>query len=123
MACAIATSESRLDQAVGFRLRTTLTSRCVVRHVAGDSQRDIAETLEPESRKATFHSNVPLISQADRVVGRDNVSVTLGRLNDEELRTIATIALRSNGFRNLTGDDVRTLAATTRMEEFRREDR
>ena len=55
--------------------------------------------------------------------GRYNVSVTLGRLNDEELRTIATIAFRSNGFRNLTADDVRALAAITRMEEFRREDR
>jgi hypothetical protein len=47
----------------------------------------------------------------------------LDHVIDEELRTIATIALRSNGFRNLTADDVRTLAAITRMEEFRREDR
>jgi hypothetical protein len=55
--------------------------------------------------------------------GRYDVSVTFGDLNDEELRTVATISCRSHGFRNLTADDVRTLAAITRMEEFRREDR
>ena len=55
--------------------------------------------------------------------GRYAVSVTFGGLNDEELQTVATIAFRSHGFRNLTADDVRTLAAITRMEEFRREDR
>lgn len=51
--------------------------------------------------------------------GGYNVSVTFGGLNDEELRTVATITFRSHGFRNLTADDVRTLAAITPMEEFR----
>jgi len=55
--------------------------------------------------------------------GRYNVSATFGELNNEELQTIATIAFRSHGFHNLTADDVTTLAAITRMEEFRREDR
>ena len=55
--------------------------------------------------------------------GRYNVSVIFGGLNNEELQTVATIGFRSHGFRNLTADDVRTLAAITRMEEFRREDR
>jgi hypothetical protein len=55
--------------------------------------------------------------------GRYNASVTYGGLNDEELQTVATIGFRSHGFRNLTADEVRTLAAITRMEEFRREDR
>ena len=54
---------------------------------------------------------------------RYSVSVTFGGLNDEELRTVASIGFRSHGFRNLTADEVRTLAAITRMEEFRREDR
>jgi len=54
---------------------------------------------------------------------RYNVSVTFGGLNDEELQTDATIGFRSDGFRNLTADEVTTLAAITRMEEFRREDR
>ena len=56
-------------------------------------------------------------------LGRYDVSVTFGGLNDEELQTVATIGFRSHGFRNLTADEVRTLAAITRMEEFRREDR
>jgi hypothetical protein len=55
--------------------------------------------------------------------GRYNVSVTFGGLNDEELQTVTTIGLRSDGFRDLTADEVTTLAAITRMEEFRREDR
>ena len=55
--------------------------------------------------------------------GRYNVSVTVGGLNDAELQTVATIGFRSHGFHNLTADDVRTIAAITRMEEFRREDR
>ena len=55
--------------------------------------------------------------------GRYDVSVTFGGLNDKELQTIATIAFRSHGFHNLTADEVMTLAAITRMEEFRREDR
>ena len=55
--------------------------------------------------------------------GRYNVSVIFGGLNDEELQAVATIAFRSHGFRNLTADDVTTLAAITGMEEFRREDR
>jgi len=54
---------------------------------------------------------------------RYNVSATFGGLNDKELQTVATIGFRSHGFRNLTADEVRTLAAITRMEEFRREDR
>ena len=52
-----------------------------------------------------------------------NVSLSFGELNDEELHRVATIGLRSHGFRNLTADEVTTLAAITRMEEFRREDR
>jgi hypothetical protein len=55
--------------------------------------------------------------------GRYSVYVTFGRLNEEELQTVATIGFRSHGFRNLTADEVMTLAAITRMEEFRREDR
>ena len=54
---------------------------------------------------------------------RYNVSATFSGLNYEELQTVATIGFRSHGFHNLTADDVRTLAAITRMEEFRREDR
>jgi hypothetical protein len=54
---------------------------------------------------------------------RYNVSVTFGGLNEEELQSVATIGLRSHGFRNLTADEVTTLATITRMEEFRREDR
>jgi len=54
---------------------------------------------------------------------RYNFSVTLGGLNDEELQTVAAIGFRSDGFHNLTADEVATLAAITRMEEFRREDR
>jgi len=54
---------------------------------------------------------------------RYHVSVTFGRLNDEELGTVATIGSRSHGFRNLTADDAKTLAAITRMEQFRRENR
>jgi hypothetical protein len=52
-----------------------------------------------------------------------SVAVTFGGLNDEELQSVAAILFRSHGFRNVTADDVRTLAAITRMEEFRREDR
>lgn len=55
--------------------------------------------------------------------GRYNVSVIFGGLNNEELQTVVIIAFRSHGYSNLTADDVRTLAAITRMEEFRREDR
>lgn len=55
--------------------------------------------------------------------GRYDVSVTFGGLNDEELQTLATMSFRSHGFRDLSADEVRTLAAITRMEEFRREDR
>lgn len=55
--------------------------------------------------------------------GRYNLSFPFCGLNDEELRTIATIAFRSNGFRNLTADDGRTLAAIIRMQEFRQDDR
>jgi hypothetical protein len=51
------------------------------------------------------------------------VSVTFGGLNDEELQAVAAILFRSHGFRSVTADDVRTLAAITRLEEFRREDR
>ena len=53
--------------------------------------------------------------------GRYDVSVIFGGLNVEELQTVATIAFRSHGFLNLTADDVTTLAAISRMEEFRRE--
>ncbi len=68
---------------------------------------------------ATSHAKVVDSDQP----GRYNVSVTFGGLNDEELQTVATIGFRSHGFRNLTADEVTTLAAITRMEEFRREDR
>ncbi len=44
----------------------------------------------------------------------------LGGLNDEELQRVAAIGLRGHGFRNLTADEVMTLATITRMEEFRR---
>ena len=43
-------------------------------------------------------------------------------LNDEELRIIATIAFRSNGFRNLTAQDLWTLGAIIRMQQFRQDD-
>ena len=43
-------------------------------------------------------------------------------LNAEEVRTIATIASRSNGFRSLTADDLRTLQAIIRMQQFRQDD-
>ena len=55
--------------------------------------------------------------------GRYNPSFPFCRLNDEELRTIATIAFRSKGFRKLTADDARTLEAITCMAQFREEDR
>ena len=55
--------------------------------------------------------------------GRYNVSATFGGLNDEELHSVAAIGFRRDGFRNLTAHEVKTLAAITRMEEFRREDR
>jgi len=51
------------------------------------------------------------------------VSVTFGGLNDEEMQAVAAIFFRSHGLRNVTADEFRTLAAITRMEEFRREDR
>lgn len=51
------------------------------------------------------------------------VSGTFNELNDEELQAVAAIHFRSHGFDNVTPDDVRPLAAITRMEEFRREDR
>ena len=54
---------------------------------------------------------------------RYDVSATYGGLNNEELQTVVTIGFRSHGFHNLSADDVMTLAAITRMEEFRREDR
>ena len=41
------------------------------------------------------------------------VSVTFGGLNDEELQAVAAILFRSHGFRSVTADDVRTLAAIT----------
>ena len=52
-----------------------------------------------------------------------NVAVTFGGLNNQELQAVAAILFRTHGFHNVTADDVRTLAAITRMEEFRREDR
>jgi len=55
--------------------------------------------------------------------GRYYVSATFGGLNDEELQAVAAICFRSHGLRNVTADDVLTLAAITRMEEFRREHR
>ena len=55
--------------------------------------------------------------------GRYNLSFPFCGLNDEERRTIAKIAFRSNGFRSLTADDGRTLAAIICMEQFRQEDR
>jgi hypothetical protein len=62
--------------------------------------------------------------RVERLLGRLNgFRVTFGGLNDEELRTVATIGFRSHGFHNLSADDVMTLAAITCMEEFRREGR
>lgn len=52
-----------------------------------------------------------------------DISVTFGGLNDQELQAVTEIFFRSRGFHSVTADDVRTLAAITRMEEFRREDR
>ena len=54
--------------------------------------------------------------------GRYNLSFPFCGLNDEELRTIGMIAFRSNGFRNLTADDVSTLEAIIRMQQFRQDD-
>jgi hypothetical protein len=78
------------------------------------SARDLCNLFAATSYATVVDSDQP---------GRYNVSVTFGGLNDEELQTVATIGFRSHGFRNLTADEVRTLAAITRMEEFRREDR
>lgn len=55
--------------------------------------------------------------------GRYKLPFPFGGLNDEELRTIATISFRSSGFRNLTANDLRTLDSIIRMQEFRQDDR
>lgn len=54
-----------------------------------------------------------------------NVKVDFERftLNFDEQRTVAKIAKRSDGFERVTAKDVRTLAAISRMAEFRAEDR
>jgi len=86
------------------------------------------EVLSPETSPARDLCNLFGATAYATVVDGDqperyNVSVSFGGLNDEELRKVATIGLRSHGFRNLTADEVTTLATITRMEEFRREDR
>ena len=78
------------------------------------SARDLCNLFSATSYATVVDSDEPR---------RYNVSATFGGLNVEELQTVATIGFRSHGFHNLTADDVRTLAAITRMEEFRREDR
>ena len=80
----------------------------------GTSARDLCNLFGATSYATVVDSDEP---------GRYNVSATFGGLNDEELQTVVTIGFRSHGFQNLTADEVRTLAAITRMEEFRREDR
>lgn len=45
------------------------------------------------------------------------------KLNSEEKQTVSKIAKRSDGFEHVTAKDVRTLAAISRMAEFRAEDR
>ena len=86
----------------------------------GSSQATSA--LAPDLRNLFSATSYATVVDSDEP-GRYNVSVTFGGLNVEELQTVATIGFRSHGFRNLTADDVKTLAAITRMEEFRREDR
>ena len=86
------------------------------------------EVLNPETSPARDLCNLFSATSYATVVDGDqperyNVSVTFGGLNDEELQRVATIDLLSHGFRNLTADEVTTLATITRMEEFRREDR
>jgi hypothetical protein len=86
------------------------------------------EILSPKTSSARDLCNLFSATSYAIVVESDqprryNVSVTFGGLNDEELQAVATIGFRSHGFRNLRADEVRTLAAITRMEEFRREDR
>ena len=83
-------------------------------HARATSARELWRLFSATSHARVFDGDQP---------GRHDVSVTFGGLNDEELRTIATIGFRSHGFRNLAAYDVRALAAITRMEEFRREDR
>ena len=78
------------------------------------SARDLCNLFSATSYATVADSDEPT---------RYNVSATFSGLNYEELQTVATIGFRSHGFHNLTADDVRTLAAITRMEEFRREDR
>ena len=78
------------------------------------SARDLHNLFSATSYATVVDSDEP---------SRYNVSVTFGGLNDEELQTVATISFRSHGFRNLTANEVKTLAAISRMEEFRREDR
>ena len=81
---------------------------------ARDLCRDLCNLFSATSYATVVDSDEPR---------RYNVFAIFGGLNDEELQTVATIGFRSHGFHNLTADDVRTLAAITRMEEFRREDR
>jgi hypothetical protein len=86
------------------------------------------EILSPKASSARYLCNFfSATSYATIVAGdqhkRYNVSVTFGGLNDEELQKVAAIGLRRHDFRNLTVNEVMTLAAITRMEEFRREDR
>jgi hypothetical protein len=95
----------------------------------GTSYGDVPkEILSPKTSSARDLCNLFSATSFATVLDGDqpkryNVSATFGRLNDEELQTVATIGFRSHGFRNLTADEVMTLATITRMEEFRREDR
>lgn len=86
------------------------------------------EILSPKASSARYLCNFFSATSYATVVDGDqprryNVSVTLGGLNDEELQKVAAISSRRHSFRNLTANEVKTLAAITRMEEFRREDR
>jgi hypothetical protein len=55
---------------------------------------------------------------ADRLVVGNFPIPRLPGATPRELQTVAAIGFRSDGFRNLTADELTTLAAITRMEEF-----
>lgn len=74
-----------------------------------DSARDSA----PDLRYLFSATSDGTVVDSDQP-GSYAVSVTFGGFNDEELQTVAIIAFRSHGFRNLAADDVRTLAVSPR---------
>ncbi len=86
------------------------------------------EILSPRASSARYLCNLFSATSYATVVDGDeprryNVSVTFGGLNDKELQKVAAIGSRRHSFCNLAANEVMTLAAITRMEEFRREDR